>query len=272
MFLYFLFYFLMVWLAFLPSIIWLRFFLRFDKHPEPQNSILRTFLWGMLAAPIAMAIEPFLEYIFRYFAFSAGFVLNWSLFGFILIAPIVEEILKYGTAKIGYWEFPAEFDEPVDFMVYLITVALGFAAIENVVYFLGTSDKIVGIASGIIWGSILLFGRFLTANLLHALTAAIIGFFIALSWRYQSRHYILLVFGLIVAIIVHSSYNYCVFNLNRINGVTNLVFLVKIGILIGFLGGLLLLIIYLLKSLSNVSSICKIKSKKSKLKVRKIYG
>ncbi len=267
---FFFLYFIMVWLAFLPSLIWLWFFLRFDKNPEPRSIIARVFLWGMLTGPIAFILESIFMGLIKYLTMSRGIILNWMLVGVVVVAPLIEEILKYGAAKIGYWEFPAEFDEPIDFMIYLVTAGLGFAAIENVRYLLTVVSQSNGLAGGLINGIILLIGRFLTSTFLHALTASVIGFFVAISWKYQKQRLFLLLIGLISAISIHAVYN-C-YNLYFIQNNNNLT---GIGLLICLLIILLMFIIYAFKKISKVKSICLSnclsKIKINKLKVRKIY-
>lgn len=257
----------MTCLSFLPSIIWLCFFLKFDQHPEPKNYIARVFLWGMLVAALAFYSEPIFFDLVKYGMLISGIVLNWTAMGVIIVAPFIEEILKYGAAKIGYWEFPSEFDEPVDFMIYLITAALGFAAIENVKYVLAFVNQ-----GGLLGGIILLLGRFLMSTFLHALTAAIIGFFVAISWEHRRQRLSWLTMGLVLAISIHSAYNY--YNFYFIQGGSNIAglgIIAKMGLSIGLLTILLALVIYLFKKLSKVKSICIFKGKINKLKVRKIY-
>ena len=44
-------------LSFLPSLIWLSFYLKKDKHPEPRRMVVKIFIWGMLLAPLAAILE-----------------------------------------------------------------------------------------------------------------------------------------------------------------------------------------------------------------------
>ena len=266
----FFFYFIIIWLAFLPSLIWLWFFLRFDENPEPKNTIARVFLWGMLAGPIAFGLERVFIYLADYLSLRSGMILDLGFIGIIIAAPLFEEPLKYLAAKIGYWESPSEFDEPVDFMIYLITAGLGFAAIENVMYLLRDVSQSVGLAKGLINGGFLLFGRFLTSTLLHALTASVIGFFVAISWYYRRFRLFWLTVGLILAMGIHASYNYYYYYFIR--GSSSLT---GISSLIGFLSILLFLVIFIFKKISKIKSICLshylLKTKIKKVKVRKIY-
>jgi RsiW-degrading membrane proteinase PrsW (M82 family) len=47
--------FILIILGLLPSTIWLLWYLRKDKHPEPKQMILKIFFWGIIIAiPVAL--------------------------------------------------------------------------------------------------------------------------------------------------------------------------------------------------------------------------
>ena len=187
-------------LAPLPSLIWLAFYLRKDRHPEPNRMVIKIFLLGVLMVPLA----GFLEY-------GAGFLIDrLSLVNKIAILVIsfafIEEILKYAVVKFGVLKNP-EFDEPVDSMIYLIIAALGFAAAENI-WLLSRAlpgDIQIGPAVEFITA------RFLGATFLHALASAIVGYFLAASLLISSKiRKIFVTGGLIGATILHSVFNYII--------------------------------------------------------------
>ena len=43
--------------GFIPSLLWLWFWLKEDSHPEPRVNLIYTFIAGMVAVPIAMVFE-----------------------------------------------------------------------------------------------------------------------------------------------------------------------------------------------------------------------
>ncbi len=122
-----------IFLGLAPSVIWLLFYLQKDAHPESNRMILKIFFYGMLAAVIAALIE---------IGISGALVTvggNWlkifpflffALYHFIIIA-LVEECSKYLIIREKVINNP-EFDEPVDTILYMIIIALGFAALENI--------------------------------------------------------------------------------------------------------------------------------------------
>jgi RsiW-degrading membrane proteinase PrsW (M82 family) len=109
--------------AFAPAVFWLWYFYSKDKlDPEPKRLIAKTFLLGMLLGVPA----TFLELLF----------IN-SLAVSVVIAPAIEESLKYAGVRFTVYR-SAEFDEPLDGIIYAAAIALGFASVENVFYLLAT--------------------------------------------------------------------------------------------------------------------------------------
>jgi RsiW-degrading membrane proteinase PrsW (M82 family) len=84
----------------------------------------------------------------------------------------------------------------------MITVALGFAAAENMLYLLGPVSQ--SFAASIFTGHV----RFLGSTLLHVVASSAIGF--ALAFSHDSRPYARVsaaAFGLILAIALHTAFN-----------------------------------------------------------------
>lgn len=189
-----------VLLAPLPSLIWLAFYLRKDKHPEPNKMVIKTFLWGVLMVPVAWILELGLSLVAE-----KKLILNKLLFVIIGFA-FIEEILKYLVVR--FWVLKkSEFDEPVDAMIYMIISALGFAAAENI-YLLSQIDIVnIPIATIIEF----MVTRFLGATFLHALASGIIGYFLAASLLTASKiRKIFVGTGILAATILHSLFNYII--------------------------------------------------------------
>ena len=95
-------------------------------------------------------------------------------------------------------------DEPLDWPIYMITTALGFAALENALFLIKPLSIDAGIVS-LLTGQL----RFLGATLLHSIASGIIGISIGLSlhlngWKMKLCPFI----GLVVAIALHSAFNF----------------------------------------------------------------
>ena len=123
-------YILLIVLGFLPSLIWLGYWLRKDSHPEPKVLIAKTLLLGIMLSPLAIVLELlFAQYAARMLGIDSR-VFSDSPW-FYLWAAFVEEVVKYLAVYFIVLRSP-DFDEPVDAMVYMLTAAMGFAAMENI--------------------------------------------------------------------------------------------------------------------------------------------
>jgi RsiW-degrading membrane proteinase PrsW (M82 family) len=110
--------------------------------------------------------------------------------------------------------FPSpELEEPVDTIIYMIVSALGFAAVENILLLVSKepfSLKLVEIS----------FLRFLGATFLHALSSAIIGFYIGLSFFRKKERIKLISFGVFIASLLHGFYNFSIIRFGGSIGIT----------------------------------------------------
>ncbi len=188
---------LLIFFGFLPSLVWLNFYLHKDRHPEPTYLITRTFLMGILLAPLAIAAQWLFAYGLGHYELVAQ---PSNSATFYLWAAFIEETVKFIAVMVLILHHP-EFDEPVDAMVYMITAGLGFAAIENILVLVQSVPQGIDIAIQL-W--IL---RFLGATLLHSVASALTGYFLALSWFYRHHSYKLIGLGLFLATLVHVAFN-----------------------------------------------------------------
>jgi len=190
-------------LAFLPPLVWLLFYLHEDQRPEPKQLLFLTFLGGIFAALLAVGVELAIfarEPIFRGFLVrSFPEILELPLVVFFVVA-LIEEYLKYFAVKVTVLG-RRDFDEPVDAMVYLVTAALGFAAIENVIFLIPVFEE------GFLGGVELTVNRFLGANLLHSLSSAIVGYALARHVFTPRRKHAVAV-GVLAATVLHALFNY----------------------------------------------------------------
>lgn len=191
----------------IPALIWLTFWMREDCHPEPKRLIFITFVFGMLSAPFALALQTIVNKL----AFSSvdinkvfENVDSFPIYGvlIILIWATIEEVAKYLAAYHGGLK-REDNDEAVDDMIYLIGASLGFSAVENTLFIFGhliTGDTELAIATGNL--------RFIGATLLHVATVSIIGSFRAFSHfktnEIKKRY---LLSGFILAIGLHTAFN-----------------------------------------------------------------
>lgn len=202
-----------------PAFIWLFFWLLEDRiHPEPKRYIFYSFVAGMAAVLLALPLERF----------TAGF-LSMNSFPLFLSWATFEELLKFGAAYMVALRF-AVYDEPLDAVIYLVTAALGFSALENAL-FLWTPLQQGELLRALVTEDL----RFMGATLLHTLASVTVGISLALSFfkpAAMRRRYALV--GVILAIVLHTSFNF--FILQSGNSATFWIFLcIWIGIIAALL-------------------------------------
>lgn len=179
----------------LPSVFWLWFWLKEDDiHPEPRGLIILSFLVGMLATALAYPIEQFI-----------AVNVNGSDFLLLSLWAITEEVLKF----LGIYLIALRsryFDEPIDAVIYFMTIALGFAALENTMFLF---NPLVG---GDTMATLLLGNfRFIGATLLHVGASGFVGVMLALSfYEVRAKRRIASIVGLLGAITLHTLFNFSI--------------------------------------------------------------
>jgi len=211
---------LLALLAVIPSLLLMWFFHARDRFPEPPGVLWRTFLFGVLTIPAAVAIELALARISIRIAPQA----LSSLFDAFVVAALVEETLKLVVIRLYSLRRKA-FDEVMDGLVYGAASGLGFATLENVMYVF-TQDN--GLAVGIM--------RALVSVPGHACWGALLGFYTARGLL-SGRPFRGMLTGLAIAVLLHGMFDYPVmlFSSNTVSagGIMLLLFLATIGVCVG---------------------------------------
>lgn len=194
----------------LPSLVWLWFWLKQDsKSPEPTGLIALSFFAGMAIVYFVLPLQKFvLAHIVQIVDAVNALALKISL-----AAPseetirttlwaFIEEFAKYAT--VFFIAFKSKFfDEPMDAVIYIITAALGFSAMENTLYIfrdLANSGAIEVFGNGNM--------RFLGATIVHIVSSAFIG--IAMAFSFYAPKYIKFIavaLGIFTATLLHAYFN-----------------------------------------------------------------
>ena len=184
-----------------PALAWLWFWRREDsKHPEPRRLIALAFIAGMLTVAIVIPIEKFVA---GYLPSETAVFTVWSA---------IEEIMKFAVAWIVVLRLRDD-DEPIDPVIYMVALALGFAAAENSLFLLSPLAGNTAVET-FITGNL----RFVGATLLHVLSSAAIGVAFGLAFykpRSIRRRYIF--GGVILAILLHSTFNFLILHTPEAN-------------------------------------------------------
>src|SRR3989338_3487945 len=184
--------------GFLPPLLWLWFWLKEDPHPEPRRVLLTSFVLGMTAVPVVLLGE----YLWYRAAILLGVAELGAITSLALLFPWA--FLEDGAKFLVAWQADLKrsvYDEPVDAIIYLITVALGFAAMENVLFLLKSAG-----------GSLFLLLttadlRFIGATVLHTVSAGGMGVSIAFSFFHKEHQMRNVWGGIMLATILHTAFN-----------------------------------------------------------------
>lgn len=199
-----------------PALLWLFFWLREDRfHSEPRGLLTLTFIAGAMVVFLITPIEQF--------AVAAGIMGTEK----ILFFAAVEEIAKFGVVFLIDFNSPY-LDEPIDYAIYLITGAIGFAAAENVLFLLEPSLR-QDISFIVETGTL----RFLGATILHSILAALLGLIIGfVFYKKKSTKILFGILGLGIVIVLHTLFNYFIIKYVHINGFLTLAILWAITLFI----------------------------------------
>ncbi|MGD9678582.1 MAG: glutamic-type intramembrane protease PrsW [Vulcanibacillus sp.] len=173
--------------AFAPGLALLSFIYLKDKYePEPLSLIVKLFILGGVLVFPAYVIER---------VFQEG-ITNFEIFTKVINIAIIEEFLKWFTLYFIMYKH-IEFNEPYDGVVYSVSIAIGFATIENLGFLFFNSVE----------PTLILLRAFLPVSG-HALFAIIMGYFIGQAKfnKNKNRHKLLFL-SLAIPIFTHSIYN-----------------------------------------------------------------
>lgn len=194
--------FLIITLSLVPNFIWLKFYLKQDPHPEPKRLIMVAFFLGGLSTVLALAGGTVVLYLADFFSTQPQAEIQNSLWFMFVGVALIEELAKFLIAFLLLRK-NQNFDEPIDAMIYLAVIALGFAFVENIVYLASIFSQFKGELSQVVYFVAL---RFIGANFLHTLSSGLLGYFWALG-VVKEKFWTYIFSGLILATLVHGSFN-----------------------------------------------------------------
>jgi len=169
------------------ALFWLKRFRKLDKYEkEPERLIYLVFFAGILATIPSII----LEFPLQLTAHGKPLPLK-DLFLGLLWVGVVEEFFKYLAVRLTVYR-SNEFNEVMDGMIYMISAALGFAAMENIGYMIGL---------GFFVGAL----RAILSYLGHVSFSAILGYYLGKAKIEGQRSWLWV--GFIWAICLHWFYD-----------------------------------------------------------------
>lgn len=131
---------------------------------EPVSLILKLVFFGILSIPLAIFLELAID---KYFVSMVSNRFLHAVADAFFCAALVEECLKFLFLRLGTWR-SKEFNYRYDAIVYAVSVSLGFAMLENLLYVYR-----YGISTAIL--------RAFTSVPLHAFCGVFMGFHYGLA-------------------------------------------------------------------------------------------
>jgi RsiW-degrading membrane proteinase PrsW (M82 family) len=200
----------------LPIIFWLGIFLFWDrKEPEPKKIISKLFLLSVVAIILAVGLEETLDRVLfsgeELKALAGMEVIGTKTFILLLLsyflAGPIEELVKYLILRrITYKN--KSFNQIADGVIYGVTLALGFALVENTGYFFQAFST--GSLLSATFFSIVIF-RGIATTLLHVTTTGIMGLFMGRARFNGEHHKPTIIKGIIIASLLHGVFNMLIF-------------------------------------------------------------
>lgn len=166
-----------------PALALMSFFYLKDRFTEPLGFLIRTFIFGALLVLPIMFIQ---------YAFAKEGVTNIFLESFLVIA-LTEEFFKWFIFVYVVYHH-TEFDAHYDGIVYAVSISLGFATVENILFLF---------VNGIEYA----FTRAIFPVSSHALFGVIMGYHFGKAKMYKKNQKLQLFLALFLPFLLHGIYN-----------------------------------------------------------------
>ena len=172
--------------------IWVDYFRIIDLfEKEKLSTVLFTFILGCFSVFIVFGVHSFALDNF-YWEMNGNF-LNDFLYSVFKIG-LLEEISKSVPVIIIYFLFKKQFNEPIDYVIYFSVSALGFSAIENVLYFNNHGPQIIST-------------RAILCSLGHMYDTSLIAYAV-IRYKFYKKNILEFLFFCSLSIIAHGFYDF----------------------------------------------------------------
>ena len=166
-------------------------YLRYKFKQFSYSLLFKSFLWGMISILLVLAMQL----LASYFGLDRLSNIRRVIFYALVVMAFFSELGKFFFLK-GFVYTKKEFKTPVDGIIFSVMISLGFAAMNNILYFINIPDLSVNVANAISAGP---------ANVIFGI---IMGFFIGLG-KLRKMRFIDSMTGLAAAVFFHALYDFC---------------------------------------------------------------
>lgn len=173
------------------AVIGLYIYLKDRYEPEPIRLVVLSFFLGFVSIVITLIISFPVHWLIP---IDEKDLTEQAVHAFLFVA-LIEEFSKF--IFVRWVLYPNKnFNEPFDGIVYAVSVSLGFAGLENIMYVMNSDN---GAATG--------FMRMFTAVPAHATFAVLMGYYLGRAKCEEGKSY-LAWYGLTAATLFHGAYDY----------------------------------------------------------------
>lgn len=179
----------MLLLLLLPGLFWLYFFAgNKGIFKSTRRALLPVFVMGIMVCIPAFAVEFFCVVLTRLTENPLTILIS----SFFIIGPL-EEYLKSLAVDVGGYNKNERCGIP-QLLAWYFAAAIGFASIENVLYYMAAGSKVF-------------FFRIVLTTLAHVACSGIIAYFIGL---FEDKPGLGFAIGFFFAMLVHGGYDYSI--------------------------------------------------------------
>jgi len=166
-------------------------YLKYKFTQWNYSLLFKSFLWGMFSILLVLLVQIAASLLDLDRLTNIRRVLFYAL----VIMAFFSELAKYIILKAFFYPDKG-FKTPVDGIVYSVMIALGFATMNNILYFINIPHLTVNIPNA------------LTAGPANAIFGLMMGFFIGLG-KLRKIRVIDSMTGLAAAVFFHGLYSFC---------------------------------------------------------------
>jgi RsiW-degrading membrane proteinase PrsW (M82 family) len=167
------------------------FYLRYKFTKWPYSLLFKSFLWGMASILLVLAVQILASYMELDNLSNIRRVLFYAL----VIMAFFSELAKFTILK-GLVYPKEDFKSPVDGIIFAVMISMGFATLNNILYFINIPNLSVSGANAI------------TAGPANVIFGVIMGFFVGLG-KLRRIRFIDSMTGLAAAVFFHALYDFC---------------------------------------------------------------
>ncbi|MFO7613188.1 MAG: PrsW family glutamic-type intramembrane protease [Bacteroidales bacterium] len=178
---------------FIPPLIafFIYIYLRYRFRQWAFSLLIKAFFWGAFSIVLVLSVQI----LASYFDLDRLSNLRRILFYSLVVSAFFAELGKFFFLKVFIYP-REEFKTPVDGIIFAVMISMGFATMNNLLYFINIPNLAVDVPNA------------LTAGPANLIFGVLLGFFIGLG-KLRKMRYIDSMTGLIAAVFFHALYSFC---------------------------------------------------------------